>query len=120
MDGHDIRDVSSSSLHACVGVVPQDTVLFNESIAYNIAYGAPCARCGLTHGSVPRHDQHSREHEHTVLPPTLDDVVQVAKKAQIHVSVLDYALSLNQLLSNLKCRILHQLLGPNRCNARRI
>jgi len=39
IDGHDIRDVTQASLRRCIGVVPQDTVLFNESIRYNIAYG---------------------------------------------------------------------------------
>lgn len=39
IDGHDIRDVAQKSLRACIGIVPQDTVLFNETIYYNIAYG---------------------------------------------------------------------------------
>lgn len=39
LDGQDIRDVSQASLHAAIGVVPQDTVLFNDTIRYNIAYG---------------------------------------------------------------------------------
>ena len=39
IDGQDIRDVTLNSLHAAIGVVPQDTVLFNDSIYYNIAYG---------------------------------------------------------------------------------
>ena len=39
IDGQDIRDVTQSSLHAQIGVVPQDTVLFNDTILYNIAYG---------------------------------------------------------------------------------
>ena len=37
--GQDIRDVSQSSLRAAIGIVPQDTVLFNDSIGYNIGYG---------------------------------------------------------------------------------
>jgi ATP-binding cassette, subfamily B, heavy metal transporter len=40
IDGQDIRDVTLTSLHAAIGVVPQDTVLFNDTIYYNIAYGA--------------------------------------------------------------------------------
>jgi ATP-binding cassette subfamily B protein len=40
IDGQDLRDVTQESLRAAIGVVPQDTVLFNDSIAYNIAYGA--------------------------------------------------------------------------------
>ena len=41
IDGQDIRDVTQSSLHQAIGVVPQDTVLFNDTIYYNIAYGNP-------------------------------------------------------------------------------
>lgn len=41
IDGRDIRDLQLSSLRDAIGVVPQDTVLFNDSIEYNIAYGAP-------------------------------------------------------------------------------
>ena len=43
IDGQDIREVTQDSLRACIGVVPQDTVLFNETIYYNIAYGKPNA-----------------------------------------------------------------------------
>ena len=39
IDGQDVRDVTQESLHAAIGVVPQDTVLFNDTIRYNIAYG---------------------------------------------------------------------------------
>ncbi len=39
IDGQDLRDVTQTSLHAAIGVVPQDTVLFNDTIGYNIAYG---------------------------------------------------------------------------------
>jgi ATP-binding cassette, subfamily B, heavy metal transporter len=41
IDGQDIRDVTQASLRAALGVVPQDTVLFNDSILYNIRYGRP-------------------------------------------------------------------------------
>ncbi|MHB1092485.1 ABCB family ABC transporter ATP-binding protein/permease [Thiobacillus sp.] len=41
IDGQDIRQVTQDSLRAAIGVVPQDTVLFNDSIYYNIAYGRP-------------------------------------------------------------------------------
>jgi ATP-binding cassette subfamily B protein len=41
IDGQDVKDVTQSSLHAKIGVVPQDTVLFNDTIRYNIAYGRP-------------------------------------------------------------------------------
>jgi ATP-binding cassette subfamily B protein len=43
IDGQDIRELTQDSLRACIGVVPQDTVLFNETIYYNIAYGKPDA-----------------------------------------------------------------------------
>ena len=43
IDGQDIRDVTQSSLRAALGVVPQDTVLFNDTIFYNIRYGRPDA-----------------------------------------------------------------------------
>jgi len=41
VDGQDIRDVTQHSLRAAIGIVPQDTVLFNDTIYYNIAYGRP-------------------------------------------------------------------------------
>jgi ATP-binding cassette subfamily B protein len=43
IDGHDVRDLTQDSLRAAIGVVPQDTVLFNDTIRYNIAYGRPGA-----------------------------------------------------------------------------
>jgi ABC-type transport system involved in Fe-S cluster assembly fused permease/ATPase subunit len=42
-DGQDLRDVTQASVRRAIGVVPQDTVLFNDSIRYNIAYGRPGA-----------------------------------------------------------------------------
>lgn len=39
IDGHNIKDYAQESLRACIGVVPQDTVLFNDTIGYNIRYG---------------------------------------------------------------------------------
>ncbi|MBY6004419.1 ABC transporter ATP-binding protein/permease [Salipiger bermudensis] len=58
IDGQDLRDVTQDSLHGAIGVVPQDTVLFNDTIRYNIAYG----RDGATE----------------------DEIVAAAKSAQIH------------------------------------
>ena len=58
LDGQDIRDVSQDSLRAAIGIVPQDTVLFNDSIYYNIAYGRPSA--------------------------TRDEVIGAARSAHIH------------------------------------
>jgi ATP-binding cassette subfamily B protein len=43
IDGQDIRDVTQASLREAIGIVPQDTVLFNDTIYYNIAYGRPDA-----------------------------------------------------------------------------
>ncbi|EJF81608.1 Putative multidrug export ATP-binding/permease protein SAV1866 [Candidatus Bartonella washoeensis] len=43
IDGQDIRDVTQKSLREAIGMVPQDTVLFNDTIAYNIRYGRPSA-----------------------------------------------------------------------------
>jgi ATP-binding cassette subfamily B protein len=48
IDGQDIREISQDSLHGAIGVVPQDTVLFNDTIGYNIAYG----RDGATQADV--------------------------------------------------------------------
>lgn len=48
IDDQDIRDITQRSLHAAIGVVPQDTVLFNDTIYYNIAYG----RTGATPDQV--------------------------------------------------------------------
>jgi ATP-binding cassette subfamily B protein len=41
IDGQDLRGVDQDSLHAQIGVVPQDTVLFNDTLRYNVAYGRP-------------------------------------------------------------------------------
>ncbi|WP_192966380.1 ABCB family ABC transporter ATP-binding protein/permease [Phycobacter azelaicus] len=48
IDGQDVREVTQESLHAAIGVVPQDTVLFNDTIRYNIAYG----RDGATEAEI--------------------------------------------------------------------
>ena len=58
IDGQDLRDITQVSLHDAIGVVPQDTVLFNDTIRYNIAYG----RDGATE----------------------EQIVQAARDAQIH------------------------------------
>ena len=46
IDGQDIREVTQASLRAAVGLVPQDTALFNATIGWNIAYGRPGAKPG--------------------------------------------------------------------------
>ncbi|HEY5791321.1 MAG TPA: ABC transporter ATP-binding protein/permease [Gammaproteobacteria bacterium] len=43
LDGQDLREVTQASLRAAIGIVPQDTVLFNDTLYYNIAYGNPAA-----------------------------------------------------------------------------
>ncbi len=58
IDGQDVRGVSQQSLRAAIGIVPQDTILFNDTIAYNIAYG----RSGAT----------------------LEEVIEVARAAHVH------------------------------------
>ncbi len=58
IDGQDIRAVSQKSLRRAIGIVPQDTVLFNDSIYYNIAYGRPDA--------------------------TREEIIQAARHAHIH------------------------------------
>ncbi len=63
VDGQDIAEVTQASLRKAIGVVPQDTVLFNDTIYYNIAYGNPDA---------------SRE-----------EVIKAAKMAHIHEFILD-------------------------------
>jgi ATP-binding cassette subfamily B protein len=56
IDGQDVRDVTQDSLRAAIGIVPQDTVLFNESIYYNIAYGRPDAsRAEVEHAAAMAH-----------------------------------------------------------------
>lgn len=50
IDGHDIAGVTQESLRAQIGIVPQDSVLFNDTIGYNIAYG----RGGATHDEIVR------------------------------------------------------------------
>ncbi|HTV71609.1 MAG TPA: ABC transporter ATP-binding protein/permease [Rhizobiaceae bacterium] len=50
IDGQDVRDVTQESLRASIGMVPQDTVLFNDTIAYNIRYG----RIGASEDEVMR------------------------------------------------------------------
>jgi len=46
VDGRDLRDITQKSLRAAIGIVPQDTVLFNDTILYNIQYGRPEADRG--------------------------------------------------------------------------
>lgn len=58
INGQDVRDVTQESLRAAIGIVPQDTVLFNDTIEYNIAYG----RCGASHEEIVRAAQLANIH----------------------------------------------------------
>jgi ATP-binding cassette subfamily B protein len=72
IDGQDVRTVTQSSLHQAIGVVPQDTVLFNDSIRYNIAYG----RAGATQDDIEEAARAARIHDFvTGLPQGYDTVV---------------------------------------------
>ena len=52
IDGQDIRSVTQASLRAAIGIVPQDTVLFNDTVEYNIAYGRPGASRAEVEGAT--------------------------------------------------------------------
>ena len=52
IDGQDVRAVTQSSLRRAIGIVPQDTVLFNDTVAYNIAYGRPGASLAEVEGAA--------------------------------------------------------------------
>ncbi len=52
IDGQDVRDIAATSLHDQIGVVPQDTVLFNDTIYYNVAYGRPNATKAEVHAAA--------------------------------------------------------------------
>jgi len=59
IDGQDLRDVTQDSLRRAIGVVPQDTVLFNDTVRYNIAYGRP----GAGDGDIEEAARHARVHD---------------------------------------------------------
>jgi ATP-binding cassette, subfamily B, heavy metal transporter len=72
IDGQDIRDVSQDSLRRAIGVVPQDTVLFNDTIFYNIAYGRP----GASRAEVEQAARLARIHDFVAgLPDGYDTMV---------------------------------------------
>ncbi|MDE2161819.1 MAG: ABC transporter ATP-binding protein/permease [Alphaproteobacteria bacterium] len=56
IDGQDIRDVTQASLRAVIGIVPQDTVLFNDTVRYNIAYG----RIGANEAEIKEAARHAQ------------------------------------------------------------
>ena len=63
--GQDIRDVTQTSVRRAVGIVPQDTVLFNDTVEYNIAYGQP----GASHEQVVAAAKAARIHDFIVATP---------------------------------------------------
>ena len=72
IDGQDLRDVTQVSLHDAIGVVPQDTVLFNDTIRYNIGYG----RAGATDAEIEAAAKAARIHDFILsLPEGYDTAV---------------------------------------------
>lgn len=72
IDGQDVRAVTQSSLHQAIGVVPQDTVLFNDTILYNIAYG----RAGASRAEIEAAAKAAKIHDFVDrLPQGYDTVV---------------------------------------------
>ncbi|MFN7223720.1 MAG: ABCB family ABC transporter ATP-binding protein/permease [Paracoccaceae bacterium] len=65
IDGQDLRDVTQASIHGSIGVVPQDTVLFNDTVYYNIAYG----RQGATRAEVEEAAKAAKIHDFIVSLP---------------------------------------------------
>jgi ABC-type transport system involved in Fe-S cluster assembly fused permease/ATPase subunit len=65
IDGQDTKQVTQSSLRQAIGIVPQDTVLFNDTVAYNIAYG----RVGSTQDEVEAAAKAARIHEFIASTP---------------------------------------------------
>jgi len=65
IDGQDLRSVTQGSVRQRIGIVPQDTVLFNDSVAYNIAYGRP----GATQAEVEGAARAARIHDFIVSTP---------------------------------------------------
>src|SRR5205085_6661597 len=65
IDGQDIRRLTQGSLRRAIGIVPQDTVLFNDTVAYNIAYG----RTGSSRDDVEQAARAARIHDFIVSTP---------------------------------------------------
>ncbi|RQP21369.1 ABCB family ABC transporter ATP-binding protein/permease [Piscinibacter terrae] len=65
IDGQDIRQVTQASLRQSIGIVPQDTVLFNDTVAYNIAYG----RAGASQDEVEAAAKAARIHDFITATP---------------------------------------------------
>jgi len=72
IDGQDVRSVTQTSLHQAIGVVPQDTVLFNDTVLYNIAYG----RAGATRTEIEAAAKAAKIHDFVAsLPQGYDTTV---------------------------------------------
>ena len=71
IDGQDVRDVTQNSLHQAIGVVPQDTVLFNDTIYYNIAYG----REDATHDEIINASKDAQIHDFIMSLPDKNDTL---------------------------------------------
>ena len=72
IDGQDVRNITQSSLHGHIGIVPQDTVLFNDTIGYNVAYG----RDGATQAEIVEAAKAAKIHDFVMsLPDGYDTTV---------------------------------------------
>ncbi len=71
IDGQDIREVAQASVRAAIGIVPQDTVLFNDTVAYNIGYGRP----GSNHAAIEQAATHAQIHDFIASTPDGYDTV---------------------------------------------
>jgi ATP-binding cassette, subfamily B, heavy metal transporter len=65
IDGEDVRSATQQSVRAAIGIVPQDTVLFNDTIYYNIAYGRP----GASPAEIEDAARHARIHDFIMASP---------------------------------------------------
>jgi ATP-binding cassette subfamily B protein len=81
IDGVDVRDATQESVRRCAAVVPQDTVLFNDTLEHNIAYG------GTAYAHVDAHDGSACCGSTEFDPVTYDTVVEVAKRARLHDTI---------------------------------
>jgi ATP-binding cassette subfamily B protein len=71
IDGHDLKDLSVASLRRAIGIVPQDTVLFNDTLEYNLSYARPTA----THDEIEAAARAARIHEFIRATPDGYDTV---------------------------------------------
>ncbi|GJN92701.1 hypothetical protein Rhopal_005736-T1 [Rhodotorula paludigena] len=77
INGHDVRDLSQRSLRAAIGLVPQDSVLFNSSVRFNIAYG------GLSRLNAEGKAEEGKD-------LAMDEIVEAAKSAAMHDRVMSF------------------------------